>query len=276
MALIRREQIAGMNCHYYNYSLDYFFQTMEKIGYKTVALWGGAPHFFLDYMSYSDCIDIRRKAEKHGLRIECFTPSSGTYGYQMGMQPLTHRERVFSYYCNGLKAAVELGCSMISMNTGWGYWDEPFEEAWERSKEMIWRLCEIAEKENVFLTMESLRNAESKLGWNLHNMERMFCEIDHPRLKMMIDTTAIGVAGETLQQWFNAFGTDIVNTHFIDGTPYGHLVWGDGIVDLKQSLKVLKDNGYSGLLGLEITARQYYTEPEHADLRNMKALEKFL
>lgn len=276
MGLIKRAQIAGMNCHYYNYSLDYFFDAMERCGYETVALWGGAPHFFLDYVSYSDCREIQKKAERRGLKIKCFTASSGTYGYQMGMQPRSQRERAYQYYVNGIKAAAELGTEMMSINSGWGYWNEPFTDAWERSKDMIARLCDVAQQEGVFLTMESLRRAESQLAWNLENTRRLYEEINHPALKIMIDTTAMGVAGETPEQWFEAFGENIVNTHFIDGTPYGHLAWGDGTQPLEEWLQILKDHGYEGLLGLEITARQYYDDPIAADRQNMEILSKYI
>lgn len=275
MGLLRKEQIAGMNCHYYNYSLDYFMDSMEMGGYETVALWGGAPHFYLDYLTYSNCREIRRKASRHGLKIGCFTASSGTYGYQMGMQPVSQRERVYQYYVNGIKAAAELGAGMMSMNSGWGYWNEDRQEAWKRSKDMIVRLCQAAEKEGIVLTMESLRRAESQLAYDLENTKKLFEEVNHPALKLMIDTTAMGVAGETPRQWFEAFGKDIVNTHFIDGNPYGHLVWGDGTSDLESWLEILKEYHYEGILGLEITARRYYEDPMAADRRNIDALLKF-
>lgn len=275
MGLLRKEQIAGMNCHYYNYSLDYFMDSMEMCGYETVALWGGAPHFYLDYLTYSNCREIRRKASRHGLKIGCFTASSGTYGYQMGMQPVSQRERVYQYYVNGIKAAAELGAGMMSMNSGWGYGNEDRQEAWKRSKDMIVRLCQAAEKEGIVLTMESLRRAESQLAYDLENTKKLFEEVNHPALKLMIDTTAMGVAGETPRQWFEAFGKDIVNTHFIDGNPYGHLVWGDGTSDLESWLEILKEYHYEGILGLEITARRYYEDPMAADRRNIDALLKF-
>lgn len=276
MRLLRREQIAGMNCHYYNYSLDYFMDSMEMYGYETIALWGGAPHFYLDYLTYSDCREIRRKAAMHDLKIKCFTASSGTYGYQMGMQPESQRERVYLYYVNGIRAAAELEAGMMSMNSGWGYWNEDKQEAWKRSKDMIIRLCDVAEKEGVVLTMESLRRAESQLAYSLENTKKLYEEIDHPALKLMIDTTAMAVAGETPGQWFEAFGDDIVNTHFIDGNPYGHLAWGDGTSDLEGWLKVLKEYHYEGILGLEITSRNYYEDPRTADRKNMEALLKFV
>lgn len=276
MGLIRLEQIAGMNCHYYNYSLDYFFQSMEECGYKTVALWGGAPHFYLDYKSYSDCKVIREKASEHGLSIKCFTPSSGTYGYQMCMQPKSQGERCFNYYVSGIHAATELGCNMVSMNSGWGYWNEPFEEACKRSVDMIYRICKVAEREGVILTMESLRKAESLLAYNIPNTEKIYSMVNHPNLKIMIDTTAMAVAGETFDEWFEAFGADIVNTHFIDNNPYGHLTWGDGTADLEGYLNSLKNNNYEGILGLEITARRYYMDPKAADRQNMEQLKSYV
>lgn len=275
MGLIKREQIAGMNCHYYRYSLDYFFDSMEELGYKSVALWGGAPHFYLDYQRFSDCQEILRKARARNLDIKCFTASSGTYGYQMGMQPESQRDRTYAYFCNGIRAAAELGAGMMTMNSGWGYWNEDFEVSWERSKEMIYRLCDFAEREGVILAMESLRRAESQLAYNLDNTKRLFQEIHHPALKIMIDTTAVGVAKETPEQWFDAFGEDIVTTHFVDGNPYGHLAWGDGNCPLEDYLRTLKRYNYDGILGLEITHRRYYKDPKAADYKNMKALSYF-
>lgn len=276
MGLIKREQIAGMNCHYYRYSLEYFFTSMEKAGFETVALWGGAPHFHLDYEGFSNCSLIRKAAAKHGLTIACFTASSGTYGYQMGMQPRTQRERAYRYYLNGIHATAELGCDMMSINAGWGYFNEDFTSAWERSKDMIYALCLAAQREGVTLTMESLRRAESQLCWNLEDTQRMFEEIKHPALKIMIDTTAMAVAGETPDMWFQTFGNEIVNTHFVDGTPYGHLAWGDGTAPLETWLQTLKNYGYQGLLGLEITARKYYENPADCDFQNMKTLSNYL
>ena len=78
-----------------------------------------------------------------------------------------------------------------------------------------------------------------------------------------------------MRQWFETFGDDIVNTHFIDGNPYGHLAWGDGTSDLEGWLSVLKEYQYGGILGLEITAREYYNDPAAADKKNMEALLRY-
>ncbi len=276
MALITRKQIAGMNCHYYNYSLKTFFASMQRNGYETVALWGGAPHFYLDYQTYSSCHELKKLAADYGQEIRCFVASSGTYGYQVAMQQKEQAERCFAYFSNGIHAAAELGAGQMCINSGWGYRNESHEEAWKRSQDMLSRLAAVAEEDGVVLTMESLRQAESLIAYTLDDTARMLDEIGHPYLKAMVDTTAVRVAGETLEQWFERLGDRIVNTHFIDGTPYGHLVWGDGRQDLESFLTILQKYSYRGLLGLEITARQYYADPEAADRQNMAALEKFL
>ena len=123
MGLIKHEQIAGMNCHYYNYSLEYFFTSMEKAGFETVALWGGAPHFYLDYQHFSDCRQIRKAAQRHGQTIRCFASIKAalTAIKEWGMQPKTQRDRVYHYYLNGIRATAELGSKMMVMNSGWGY-----------------------------------------------------------------------------------------------------------------------------------------------------------
>ena len=60
---LRREQVAGMNIHYVNYSLDYFLDAQQRLGFKTIELWCAAPHVWLDHMRYYDAKDIRRKIE---------------------------------------------------------------------------------------------------------------------------------------------------------------------------------------------------------------------
>ena len=126
---------------------------------------------------------------------------------------------------------------------------------------MLHRLAEAAQHAGVFLAMESLRPEESQLVVTLADARRMLDEVNHPHLKIMIDTTAMGVAGETIQAWFDAFGDDIIHLHFIDGDPYGHLIWGDGAHSLPGFISALNHNGYTGYLGQEITDARYFRDP---------------
>lgn len=274
--MINREQIAAMNIHYLYYSLEYFLDTQAALGVKTIELWAGAPHFFLDSMTYTDCREVRHKIESRGLQAKIITPENCVYQYQFAAQTPEIYEKSFGYFSNAIKAGVELGCETMAINSGWGYWNEDREEAWKRSAAMLSRLAELAKKEGICLAMESLRLQESNLVTTLKDAKRMFDEVNHPNLKIMIDTTAMGVADETIEKWFDVFGKDIIHMHFIDGNPYGHLIWGDGNHDLSKWLEVLETRGYTGYLGQEITDFSYYEDPASHDRRNMTAFEKFI
>ena len=103
----------------------------------------------------------------------------------------------------------------MEANSGWGYWDEAEEDGLERAAEMHQRLCEVAEENGVTIVAESLRPQESRIGYSLQQMKRLFDLVDHPRFKVMIDLTAMSVSGETIQQWFDVFGKEnIVHAHF--------------------------------------------------------------
>lgn len=276
MGLIKREQIAGMNIHYMNYSLEYFLNAQVRAGIKTIEFWTGVPHYYLDPTVYADCKELKRKINDSGLEVKVFTPENCNYQFQFAASKPLIFEKSFKYFSNGIKAAAELGCKIMQCNSGWGYLDETREEAWKRSVEMLSMLADVAQKEGVTLALESLRPEESNLVIRLEDVKRMINEVNHPNLKVLIDTTAMGVAGETLKQWFDAFGKEIIHMHFVDGNPYGHLIWGDGHHNLEEFLTVLKDNNYNGYLGQEITDPKYFKDPMSHDMRNMKNFEKYI
>ena len=153
---IRREQVAGMNIHYVNYSLDYFLDAQQRIGFKSIELWCAAPHVWLDHMRYYDAKEIRKKIESRGLAVHVLTPENCTYPYQFAAKEPEHIERSFGYFSNGIRLANELGCEYMEVNSGWGYWNEDKQEAWKRSAAMLHRLAEVAKENGITLVMESI------------------------------------------------------------------------------------------------------------------------
>lgn len=276
MKLINREQIAGMNIHYLFYSLDYFLDKQSELGFKTIELWGGAPHFYLDSMGYQDAKEVRKKIESRGLQVKVFTPENVMYQYQMAAQTPELFEKSFQYFKNGLQVASELGCKIMQTNSGWGYWNEDREEAWKRSREMISKLADEAGRLGICLAMESLRPQESQLVVTLKDAKRMYDEVNSPNLKILIDTTAMSVQGETIDDWFDVFGDEVIHTHFIDSNPYGHLAWGFGNRSLQEYLEALNRHNYQGCLGQELTEFDYYENPGEIDRKNMAAFEPFI
>lgn len=274
--LINRDQIAGMNIHYLFYSLEYFLDTQKELGFETIELWGGTPHFYLDSMGYEDIKEIKKKITERGLKVNVLTPENCTYQYQAAAQTPFLFEKSYKYFENGLHAAAELGCKMMQINSGWGYWNEDREEGWKRSREMISRLCDKAGELGIYIAMETLRPQESKLVVSLEDMKRFRKEVNSPNLKVLLDTTAMSVQGETIDQWFDAFGEDIWHMHFIDSNPYGHLYWGNGNRNLEEYLEALDRHGYKGGLGQELTEFDYFDNPREVDRKNMEAFKPFI
>lgn len=273
---IRREQVAGMNIHYLNYSLDYFLETQRRLGFRSIELWCGIPHVWLDHLRYYQAKEISQKIRAHELEVRVLTPENCIYPYQVAAKEPEHRRRSFDYFANGIRLAAELGCERMEINSGWGYLSESAEEAWKRSAAMLADLAQVAEREHVTLVMESLRPDESQLVNSLPTEKRMLQEVDSPALKPMADLCAVRVAGETLEDWLKEFGRDLKHIHFVDGTPQGHLIWGDGNCHLGKELEVLNRYGYEGYLGQEITDGRYYADPAAADFRNMKNFERYM
>ena len=274
--LINREQLAGMNIHYLFYSLEYFLDAQKEAGFKTIELWPGTPHFFLSYIEYSDCKHVRKLLDERDLTVKVITPENCTYQYQFAAQEKEQFEKSMAYFKKALDAGEELGVETMAINSGWGYWNEDREEAWKRSREMISKLADEAGRLGICLAMESLRPQESQLVVTLKDAKRMYDEVNSPNLKILIDTTAMSVQGETIDDWFDVFGDEVIHTHFIDSNPYGHLAWGFGNRSLQEYLEALNRHNYQGCLGQELTEFDYYENPGEIDRKNMAAFEPFI
>jgi fructoselysine 3-epimerase len=270
-------QIAGMNVHYYYYPFEYFLDVQRKLGCSNIELWGGTPHIWVNHLSYNDCNKIKREIDKRGQKIVVFTPESTSYRYSLcASEPDRHRKSM-EYYKKCIKVSAELGAPYMCINATGKYEDESYDAAWERCVESVYRLCEDAKHEGVEIAIETLCVEQSGIMNTLAELVRLFSEVKSSNLKAVLDTVSVESAGESINQWFQALGEDIVHTHFVDGrNDSNRLIWGDGCYPLDRFLRKLDENGYKGYLGQEITARSYYENPEEADMKNIKALRRFI
>lgn len=228
MPYLRREQLAGMGIHYMYYSLDYFLQSQAELGFKTIEMWCGLPHFILDDYGYQDTQELKKKVESYGLHIGVFTPECAMYSYLICAHDPLAQKHSMGYYTNGIKAAGEVGAKIMLTNwlraeTGRRIRSVPLTGA----VQVLRKLAPVAEDNGVTLAVETVRPEESRVVITLPELKRLLDAVDHPNVKAALDVTAMGVAGETMQEWFETLGSDIRHMHFPDGRPYGHLIWGD-------------------------------------------------
>lgn len=271
------DRLCNFNIHYDTfYSMEYFCACMEKLRVHNVELIAGHQSLFIDHNSIADTTHTKKLLQDHGLSVAAVSAQSCRFRYQFAVREKEVKEQTFRFFSNGIRVAAELGAGILQVNPGWGYWNEPKEEGQKRAADMFFRLCQVGREYGIRLACETLRPQESLIGYRMEDVKKIYDMVNDPSFKVMIDTCAIGVAGETLQQWFDTFGSEnIIHAHFQDGNPYFHMIWGEGTRNLGEDMKVMYDNGYQGLLSQELTMGSYYLDPFTYDKRNIAAISEY-
>ncbi len=273
----RDEQLCNFNIHYQKkYSVEYFCARMEEMGIKNIELIAGGQGIVMDHTGIEDTTELKASIAKHGLRVRAVSAESCGYQYQYAAKDPIVRERTFNFFANGIRLCADLGAEVLQANAGWGFWDEPLREGQDRAAEMFRRLCEVAEPLGVMIACETLRPQESLSAYRMDEVKYIFDKVNHPNFKVMLDLCAMGVAGESIQDWFDLFGAEnIVHTHFQDGTPYFHMIWGEGKRSLEDDLRTMYEHGYKGMISQEITMAEYQQQPVEYDRKNFAALSEY-
>ncbi|MGF7029627.1 protein FrlC [Paenibacillus mucilaginosus] len=259
-------RIANMNLHYHRYPLDYFLDSTVRLGLDAVELWGGAPHLFLPDLGHADLRQVLGGLRQRGLELVCLTPEQCIYPVNLSAKDEACRRRSLDYFRRAIGAANTLECSRLLVTAGYGFFNEPREEAWERGRASLAELAEEAREAGVTLLLEPLSPLGSNLVTDLASLQRMHREVDSPALKILLDTVPMMLAGDTLEAYGEAFGEELVHIHFLDGDgkTSAHLAWGEGVYPLDAFRESLQRIGYRGALSLELIGPQYNRDPEKA------------
>ena len=255
MPTVKRLQIAAMNIPYRMCTLEYFLDTQQALGVKSIELYGGSPHVTLSFDVVSDWKAVREAVESRGMKVIAFTPESATYQYLLCTENPLVREKSFLYFANAVKAAKELGAKLVPVSCAGGLKDHDPGIAYFNAVESLRRLAPIAEELGVTIAVETMCPDASVVINTLPELKKLLADVNSPNVKPCIDVCAMRTAGETFDEWFDAFGGDIAHIHFTAGRPAGRLYWGQGLHPLDDYLQTLNDRGYTGYLGLNINNR---------------------
>ena len=274
------KRIGVVTSPYGHYTLEYALSSIAAAGFRNVELWAASPHYC--YADYTPQERQQRREEiaallrQNGLSMPVLYPEQMNK-YTLNIAAAAPHTKKFSMdrILEYIDDAQFWGAQSMLLGTGWYHLDDPGPEKYQRSVAAIRQAAEHAAGRGITLLIEPAAPQTGTFAWDLSSLARLLKDVDSPWVKAGLDTVAMGVAGETPRQWFETLGRDIVHTHFIDGRPYGHLVWGDGLYPLEKYLDVLNEFGYEGLLGQEITDGRYFDDPAAADARNFRAFEPF-
>ncbi|SDE23221.1 protein FrlC [Paenibacillus sp. UNCCL117] len=269
-------KIANMNFHYHRYTFDYFLDSTERLGLQAIELWAGAPHLYVGDATHQEAAAMRNKIDRRGLEIVCFTPEQCIYPINLSSKDDTLRRRSIDYFKKSLSMANSLNCGRLLVTAGYGFFDEPKEDAWERARDSIGEIALEAKQAGAVLVLEPLSHFGSNVINNAADLKRMIDEVGSPNVKAMLDTVPMMLAGDTIDGYAAAFGDDLVHIHFLDGDgkTSAHLAWGEGCFPLEAFKRSLDDHGYDGYLTLEIIGPKYNWDPESATRLSLEHLRK--
>ena len=274
--MLSLKQFCAMNILHSRFSLEYFLDGMKEIGFENIEFWGASPHY--DYMApqKEQQESIKKLFRDRGLSMICFTPEQCVYPFNIAAKEKRIREESIAYFLRCIEDAAGFGCEKLMVTPGWGNFDEPAQEAWERSVESMRILLAKAAREGVYIVYEILQKSESNLVTDLMTLKKMMANFNSPYIKCCIDTVPVCCAGETLEDYFRELGDQIQHIHLNDGNPSGHLAWGNGTQNLGEHLETLDKHGYQGFITFETCDGAYGLHPNDAFRQDYEAVKKVL
>ena len=260
-------QLCAANYHYKRYTLDYFLESAERLGYQSIELWASGPHLHLEDFDAVRLAELNRKIKAHHLALRCFTPEQCVYAISVSHPDKVYRDRTVDFFNQHIEAAVQLDCDHMVVSTGFAYLDVDAEDAFGWCAEAMGRIARKAEQEGVTLAVEPFTKYTTHICNEASQLRRLLRTVNSPRLMGLADTDVIATtAVDTFSTFLDVIGPEnLGHVHFVDGNPGGHLVPGDGVLDLDGALEKLKAIHYTGALGLEVLDRRYVFAPEAGD-----------
>ena len=139
-------QLCAANYHYKRYTLDYFLESAERLGYQSIELWASGPHLHLEDFDTARLAELNRKIKAHHLALRCFTPEQCVYAISVSHPDKVYRDRTVDFFNQHIEAAVQLDCDHMVVSTGFAYLDVDAEDAFGWCAEAMGRIARKAEQ----------------------------------------------------------------------------------------------------------------------------------
>ena len=211
------------------------------------------------YHSFSmedDPLEMKEILEAHGIR------ASGLSAHC----PLMRPEVSVPYLQRAIRFAAALGAPVVNTDEGIRPEWVPLKEAFQVMKYTLTTVLRTAERHGIYVAIEPHQSISNKT----EGLLRIATLVDSPMLKVNYDTGNAFLGGEDPYEGLKAVQHLLVHVHAKDisfqqseaergkvtGTPVG-CACGDGVIDWRRTVAILKESGYSGVLSVECgTAEQ--------------------
>lgn len=278
MSKITASDFAAMTVSYQQYSYDYTLNSLHQIGIENIDFWGGTPHYYR--FDHSDdearrfLKELKRKAQDLGMKYVVYTPETLAYPYSITDPNKKTVQRTIDYFRLCMDDALTLGTDSLFINTGTGLRDVPVDQSMATCIEAISKICEDAQSKGVTMLLEQLQPYESNICYNISAIRQIVDAVKSPALKLCIDLTAMDVAGENLNMYFDSFGKDMIGLiHFSDSH---HEICGTGNLPLKEYIETLEKYDYDSYVDFEINDSIYWEDPHTPHLQSFEYVRQLL
>ena len=269
---LKRSKIVISNGLYWRYSFDYFLASMEKLGVRNIELHGNSSHFPIEYISEYNLDEMKKKVQEYDLNVVNLAMDS-SYSYpNIASSNVKLRERTIDIYRRLLYAASEFGAKTIQLLPGRGDYDYPRETAEANACDTLCKICDIASEYEIRVILESTSPHNTNVANSTREAIRIMDMVGRSNIVSMLDFCSVARAEDDFAEAYKALGDRMEYIHMCDGTPMGHLIPGEGELDVDGYLQVLDNGGYNGWLCYEIYHDRYDRDPEESMRRGLEYL----
>jgi fructoselysine 3-epimerase len=277
MRQLAPSQLIGANFCFQHNPFDKVAKLLSDLGMREIELWGVAQHLDLFHATDARVDSVRRVLTDHGLSTWCFTPEQVLYPINIASGDDNLRADSIERFCRAADICAILGARYLFLTSGRGYETEAPESAWDRAVDSLARIAEHARRSGVRCLLEPLQRVETNILLDAKGLRRMLENIGADNMDVVLDTVAMATAGDSVADYFSLFGPRLAHVQIVDGTPAGHLVWGDGTLPLGRYVSELAESGYAGKITFEPFGNgSYALDPVAAWKRNLAAIEPYL
>ena len=275
--MLKRKQLIGANFSFQHHPFRWVAEQLHRMGFERMELWGIAPHLDLFHDNRQRLREVKSILEDNRLAIHCFTPEQVLYPINIASGDKPYRDESVERFLRAADICAELGAKYLFLTPGRGFECESRERAWDHSVESINRIASHAGSCGVACLLEPLQRLESNIVNNADDLHALWRAIDGDTVDVVLDLVAMATAGDSVGGYFDRFGKRLAHVHVVDGTPAGHLVWGDGNLPLHDYLAALDAQSFEGTLTFEPFGNgSYALDPLSAWRRCLDSIAPYL
>lgn len=275
--MLKRKQLIGANFSFQHHPFRWTAEKLSSMGFERMEFWGVAPHLDLFHDNRARLAEAKSILDDNGLSVRCFTPEQVLYPINIASGDSAYREASVERFMRAADISAELGATYLFLTPGRGFECESRQTAWEHSVASINRIAAHARSLGVSCLLEPLQRLESNIVTNADQLHAYWSALDGDDVDVVLDLVAMATAGDSVGGYFERFGKRIAHVHVVDGTPAGHLAWGDGNLPLPHHLGQLAAQGFAGTLTFEPFGNgSYALDPVSAWRRCLDAIAPHL